>query len=158
MKKSAIVELDRRQAEFLKASAKKLLEKEEGFASARVHQGEAFRFLESAGAFYDVIFIDPPYALNLQDEAIERAVKRLSASGVLYVERAGSLSDPQMLAARGIVRLRSTTAGQVACELLGRADGPLAGLAKAEKPLRGKAAKIAAKQALKKLQEGMEND
>lgn len=44
------------------------------------------------------------------------------------------------------------SAGQVTCELLGFAAGSLAALAKVKKPLRGKAAKIAAKQAQKAAQ------
>lgn len=146
MRRADFVELDRAQAANLKAVAGRLSDDR---AEAAVHLGDAFAFLDRPGGSWDVVFIDPPYALGLQDEAIARAAGRLSRDGVIYVERAGDRTSPEVLAASGLVRLRAMTAGQVACELLGFADGPLAALAKPEKPLRGKAAKIAAKQAMK---------
>ena len=99
-----------------------------------------------------MIFIDPPYALDLQDKAIVEAAKCLGPNGVLYVERSGVLTSPEVLEQQKLVCLRSMSAGQVTCELLGFAAGALAALAKAKKPLRGKAAKIAAKQAQKAAQ------
>ena len=136
----------------LKHAAAKLSEKEANGTQIRVHQGDAFQFLEGAASYYDVIFIDPPYALNLQDEAIVEAAKCLGPNGILYVERSGVLTSPEVLDQQKLVRLRSMSAGQVTCELLGFAAGSLAALAKVKKPLRGKAAKIAAKQAQKAAQ------
>ena len=56
----------------------------------RVHGEDAFGFLSRTTESYDVIFIDPPFALNLQDEAIRKALPRLKAEGILYVERTGA--------------------------------------------------------------------
>ena len=152
MKAADFVERDSRQAALLKHAAAKLSEKEANGTQIRVHQGDAFQFLEGAASYYDVIFIDPPYALNLQDEAIVEAAKCLGPNGILYVERSGVLTSPEVLDQQKLVRLRSMSAGQVTCELLGFAAGSLAALAKVKKPLRGKAAKIAAKQAQKAAQ------
>ena len=152
MKAADFVERDSRQAALLKHAAAKLSEKEADDIQIRVHQGDAFEFLEGTASCYDVIFIDPPYALDLQDKAIVEAAKCLGPNGILYVERSGVLTSPEMLEQQKLVRLRSMSAGQVTCELLGFAAGALAALAKAKKPLRGKAAKIAAKQAQKAAQ------
>ena len=84
-------------------------------------------------------------------QAIVEAAKCLGPNGILYVERSGVLTSPEVLDQQKLVRLRSMSAGQVTCELLGFAAGSLAALAKVKKPLRGKAAKIAAKQAQKAL-------
>ena len=103
----------------MKHAAAKLFEKEANGTQIRVHQGDAFQFLEGAASYYDVIFIDPPYALNLQDEAIVEAAKCLGPNGILYVERSGVLTSPEVLDQQKLVRLRSMSAGQVTCELLG---------------------------------------
>lgn len=154
MKAADFVERDSRQAALLKQAAAKLSEKEADDIQIRVHQGDAFEFLKGTASCYDVIFIDPPYALDMQDKAIVEAAKWLGPNGVLYVERSGVLTSPEVLEQQKLVRLRSMSAGQVTCELLGFAAGALAALAKAKKPLRGKAAKIAAKQQAQKAAQG----
>ena len=83
-----------------------------------------------------MIFIDPPFALGLQDDAVARALERLAPDGILYVERSGELTADALLERLGLVRLRATSAGQVSCELLARADGALAPLAKADKKMK----------------------
>ena len=100
----------------------------------RVHGEDAFGFLSRTTESYDVIFIDPPFALNLQDEAIRKALPRLKAEGILYVERTGARTTEALLNELGLVRLRSTSAGQVDCELLARKASLMAGLAREEKP------------------------
>ena len=42
---------------------------------------------------YDIIFIDPPFALNLQEKAIQKAVPLLNFSGLIYVESPTEISD-----------------------------------------------------------------
>ena len=111
MKAADFVERDSRQAALLKHAAAKLSEKEANGTQIRVHQGDAFQFLEGAASYYDVIFIDPPYALNLQDEAIVEAAKCLGPNGILYVERSGVLTSPEVLDQQKLVRLRSMSAG-----------------------------------------------
>ena len=89
MKAADFVERDSRQAALLKQAAAKLSEKEADDIQIRVHQGDAFEFLKGTASCYDVIFIDPPYALDMQDKAIVEAAKWLGPNGVLYVERSG---------------------------------------------------------------------
>ena len=100
----------------------------------RIHREDAFGFLGRTTESYDVIFIDPPFALDLQNEAIRRALPRLKNEGILYVERTGRRTDEALLDELGLVRLRSTSAGQVDCELLARKESLMAGLAREEKP------------------------
>lgn len=124
-----LVERDRAQAAGIRAALGRLGALEE----AALHVEDAFSFLARTDALWDMIFIDPPFALGLQDEALERALGRLAPDGVLYVERPGGLTGEALLGRLGLVRLRSTRAGLVSCELLTRASGALAPLAKAEK-------------------------
>ncbi|WP_297608136.1 RsmD family RNA methyltransferase [uncultured Sutterella sp.] len=124
------VELDRVQARNILQTVERLSAEE----NVRVHREDAFGFLGRTTESYDVIFIDPPFALNLQDEAIRRALPRLKNEGILYVERAGLRTAEALLDELGLVRLRSTSAGQVDCELLARKESLMAGLAREEKP------------------------
>ena len=75
MKAADFVERDSRQAALLKQAAAKLSEKEADDIQIRVHQGDAFEFLKGTASCYDVIFIDPPYALDMQDKAIVEPAK-----------------------------------------------------------------------------------
>ena len=127
-----LVERDRGQAAGIRAAIERLGAREE----AALHVEDAFAFLARSPLLWDVIFIDPPFALGLQDEALTRALERLAPDGILYVERAGGLTDEALLGRLGLVRLRATAAGQVSCELLARADGALAPLAKVDKTVK----------------------
>ena len=118
MKAADFVERDSRQAALLKQAAAKLSEKEADDIQIRVHQGDAFEFLKGTASCYDVIFIDPPYALDMQDKAIVEAAKCLGPNGVLYVERSGVLTSPEVLEQQKLVRLRSMSAGQVTLQLV----------------------------------------
>lgn len=128
------VELDKVQAKNILQTVVKLSAGD----IVRIHGEDAFGFLDRTTESYDVIFIDPPFALNLQDEAIRRALPRLKNEGILYVERTGRRTDEALLDELGLVRLRSTSAGQVDCELLARKESLMAGLAREEKPSKKK--------------------
>ena len=54
---------------------------------AQVVQGDSLQFLERCGKF-DLIFLDPPYATDLVDKALEKIIKFdiLSDSGIIICE------------------------------------------------------------------------
>lgn len=47
---------------------------------------DAFRFLQDVPRCYDVIFIDPPFGLDMQVKAARAALNALKNEGLLYVE------------------------------------------------------------------------
>lgn len=59
-------------------------------------QSKAETFLNSTGADYDVIFLDPPYAMSDREMApvIEAAAPRLVYDGILLVERDKHAGEP----------------------------------------------------------------
>ncbi len=68
---------------------------------------------------FDVIFIDPPFSLNLQEQALNKAVKLLSADGLIYVESPEEISN-QMLnkyALHAVRRLKAGTSNMLLAEL-----------------------------------------
>lgn len=42
---------------------------------------------------YDIIFIDPPFALHLQEKAIKKALSLLDSGGLIYVESPTEITD-----------------------------------------------------------------
>ncbi|MEP6483581.1 MAG: 16S rRNA (guanine(966)-N(2))-methyltransferase RsmD [Rudaea sp.] len=56
--------------------------------TANVHQSNASRFLESSGDAYDIVFVDPPFADDLWDAAMQTLERssRLHDSAWIYVE------------------------------------------------------------------------
>ncbi len=83
---------------------------------------DSLRYLERSQDFFDVIFIDPPFAACLQSQAVCVARKHLREGGLIYVEsnRTMSETDFQKL---GLSILRQGKAGQVHFFVL-RADFP----------------------------------
>ena len=66
----------------------------------RVVNGDALAFLGSCGEKYDLVFIDPPYAANLWESALE-AISRfdiLSNHGIIICESPLDQELPQMAA------------------------------------------------------------
>lgn len=70
-------------------------------------------FLEAVTAHYDVIFMDPPYALY-SDRIAERAAKLLTAGGVLVVSCAASQVLPKQLGTASMVKARTYDDTQLA--------------------------------------------
>lgn len=134
MKSLDAVELDKVQAGNISRTVAKLGAE----AAVRVSAEDAFSFLNRTKEAYDVIFIDPPFALGLQDEAVRRALAALKPEGILYVERSGEKTADALLNELGLVRVRGASAGQVDCELLARKGSLMAGLAREEKTSKGK--------------------
>ena len=82
-----MVERDREAADALRANAKAL--QADGLD---IVQGEALAFLAGDKERYDVVFMDPPYASDLAQRALERLAPRLEAGARVYVETAAPLS------------------------------------------------------------------
>lgn len=59
---------------------------------------------------YDVVFIDPPFALNLQEKAIKKAVPLLNSSGLIYVESPTEISD-EFLDSFGLTAVKRSKGG-----------------------------------------------
>lgn len=73
---------------------------------------DAFRFLQDAPRSYDVIFIDPPFSLDMQVKAARAALGALKEEGLLYVESPTELLSDEALESLGVVRVRSGSAGR----------------------------------------------
>ncbi len=59
---------------------------------------------------YDVVFIDPPFALNLQEKAIKKAVPLLNSSGLIYVESPTEISE-EFLESFGLTAVKRSKGG-----------------------------------------------
>ena len=94
---------------------------------------DAFRFLQDAPRSYDVIFIDPPFSLDMQVKAARAAFGALKEEGLLYVESPTELLSDEALESLGVVRVRSGSAGAVRFELLAKAGSGMAGLVRLSK-------------------------
>ena len=79
--------------------------------------------LQKRNARYDIVFMDPPYAMNLGGPtlAILAAGAFLDAAGVVVCEHSGSAPPPQ--APSGWELLRGRAFGDVAIALYGPAEG-----------------------------------
>lgn len=86
-----------------------------------VVQKDVFRVIPLCQERFDVIFIDPPFALNLQEKALSCAVRCLSARGIVYVESDKKIEE-NTYAPLGLKKLREGRAGQAHCVLLSRSD------------------------------------
>ena len=91
---------------------------------------QAARQQVARGARFDVVFIDPPYALNLQATALEAAARLLTENGVVYLE-AGSDEAFAAVQAAGWDVWRAGRAGQVHFALLHCSKAPALAVANA---------------------------
>lgn len=99
----------------------------------KAYVADAFRFLQDVPRCYDVIFIDPPFGLDMQVKAARAALNALKNEGLLYVESPEELLSDEALESLGVVRVRSGSAGAVRFELLAKAGSVMAGLARPSK-------------------------
>lgn len=83
---------------------------------------DAFQYLERTDEVFDVIFIDPPFATHLQQQAMKTALRRLREGGLLYVESDKAIAEADFQAL-GLSVLRQGKAGQVHFFVL-KADFP----------------------------------
>ena len=78
-----------------------------------VVRGDALEFARESRARFDVVFVDPPYRLGLQNAALALARGLLNGRGLAYVESASVFDAPP-----GWRVLRSARAGKVHFHLL----------------------------------------
>lgn len=84
----------------------------------RLETGDALAFLASTAGDYDIIFLDPPFAANLQATALEtlHRLQRLAPGGFCYVEQPRSAPPPTLPS--GWIAHRAGQAGEVGYHLL----------------------------------------
>ena len=102
-----IVELDRRGAAAIRATAEKL-----GASQVHVHNADVFSFLERTAVLYDLIFIDPPFAANLQERALRAVGSHLATGALVYLESPEEYGE-EKLAQAGFESVRRGKAGAV---------------------------------------------
>lgn len=83
-----------------------------------VRTGDAFSLKAESAGLFDVIFIDPPFAADLQERASSFSLDFLKKDGLVYVENEREMTDEQM-SGLGLTVVRRGKAGAV-CFLLAR--------------------------------------
>ena len=86
-------------------------------AVVELRRADALEFLRADGAVYDVVFVDPPYRSDLWPQVAPLLPRHLAPRALVYLERAGPLPGWEVW--------RQGRAGQVAYQLLKRAEGAL---------------------------------
>lgn len=90
-----------------------------GAEKATIVRGDALEFARGAHSRFDVVFVDPPYRLGLQAEALGVVAGLLAEGGRVYVESDAAIEPPH-----GWTSVKHARAGRVHFYLLGRApDG-----------------------------------
>jgi 16S rRNA (guanine966-N2)-methyltransferase len=91
-REAVLVESDRMLAETLEANVRLLA------ANAEVIVAPAERFVTEATDPFDIVFLDPPYSVNLEP-IVARLPTLLRANGLIYVERGArdGLPDGEVL-------------------------------------------------------------
>jgi 16S rRNA (guanine966-N2)-methyltransferase len=107
---SVAIDRDPALVRALHATARKL-----GTPALETHCDDALRFLARDIRFYDVIFLDPPFAEDDWARLLPRASARLAEQGRLYVEARRAIEAPE-----GLELLRRDKAGRVHYHLLRR--------------------------------------
>ena len=80
-------------------------------------RADALEFIASDARRYDVVFVDPPYAMGGRERLLERVRERLAAGGLVYVEGPEALVPPH-----GWEVHRAARAGAVHYQLLQRRE------------------------------------
>ncbi|HEY6966506.1 MAG TPA: 16S rRNA (guanine(966)-N(2))-methyltransferase RsmD [Burkholderiales bacterium] len=88
-----------------------------GASQVEIRRGDAYAFLASDQARYDVVFLDPPFRQNALPALLAELAPRLLPGARVYVESAAPLDAPPPW-----TELRRARAGQVSYQLL-RWDG-----------------------------------
>ncbi len=107
-KLTVLVERDARALRALRESVQAL-----GADAVELQRADALEFLRSDARSYDVVFLDPPYAMEDRLPLLESARPRLAPGGLVYMETARPLPLPPPWEA-----LRLLRAGAVHCQLL----------------------------------------
>lgn len=81
--------------------------------------GDSLALLPTINKKFDIIFIDPPFALNLHEKAINLALSYLKDDGIIYVESPREW-DAKVLSDLQLTVIRQSNAGAVTFRLLSR--------------------------------------
>ncbi len=95
-----------------------------GARGAELEQGDALRFLESEPRPFDIVFLDPPFDLDLLPAACSALERRgwLAPRALVYLESPAAGGAPALPANWEL--LKSGRAGEVGYHLARRADPP----------------------------------
>jgi len=107
-KLAVLVERDARAFRALQENARAL-----GATAVELVRADALEFLRSDARTYDVVFLDPPFAMADRLRLLEAVRPRLAPAAVVYLESPGKLELPPAWEA-----LRELRAGAVHCQLL----------------------------------------
>lgn len=92
-----------------------------GAQSIEVRRGDGLQLLSAEAAArassWDVIFLDPPFATDLDAQSLPLAAQAMAQDGWIYLESARAWSD-EAVAPHGVTLYRSTKAGMVHAHLL----------------------------------------
>lgn len=103
-----LLEKDRKSAAAIQAVVKKLNAQEQ----VRCEICDAFDWVKKCSVKFDVVFIDPPFALSLHEAAVKAVLPLLRQDGFLYLENEVEISD-ELLKVWGLESVRRGRAGAV---------------------------------------------
>ena len=113
------LEMNRRAAQFIKQTAEKL--DAEGLTIIVGNSLTDPRVSELSP--YDLAFIDPPFAADLQLKALKRCVPMLASDGLIYVESPQEISD-EILTSLSLTAARRLKAGASRMLLAQKTENP----------------------------------
>ena len=117
--RAVLCETNRRAAQFIEQTAEKL--HAEGLT---VIVGNALTDVRIADfAPYDLAFIDPPFAADLQLKALKRCVPMLASEGLVFVESPQEISD-EVLTSLSLSAIRRLKAGTSHMLLAQKSENP----------------------------------
>jgi 16S rRNA (guanine966-N2)-methyltransferase len=113
---AAVVMVEREAAlvDALRASQRRLKA-----TALTIHRANALNWMTACPDRFDLILLDPPFADELFDRALEAAVPLLAEDGLIYVE-----SPREVAAPAGFTAWRQGRAGAVHYQLLRRSENP----------------------------------
>ena len=114
-----LCEMNRRAAQFIKQTAEKL--DAEGLTIIVGNSLTDPRVSELSP--YDLAFIDPPFAADLQLKALKRCVQMLASDGLIYVESPQEISD-EILTYLSLTAARRLKAGASRMLLAQKTENP----------------------------------
>lgn len=103
-----LLEKDRKSAASINAVIDKLNAKQ----TVRCLAGDVFEWAQKTDEKFDVIFIDPPFALHLHEKAVQAALALLNKDGMLYLENEEEIEE-DTLRGWGLESVRRGKAGAV---------------------------------------------
>ena len=100
----------------LKASQKKLKAE-----MIEIRSGDSLMLTERLQESFDLIFLDPPFALDMHEKVLTRAIRVLKPDGMIYMESPKEM-DIAFLESLGLEIIRESMTGNVAYRLLARKE------------------------------------